>query len=992
MTSAMRSHPSETHVKDASLISGQLSDEVLFSEIFELRKNYPCNFIFAHVNINSFRHKFSALQDILAKNCLDYLAVSESKLDASFPIAQFGVEGFTMYRQDNTDRSGGILVYIRSDLPHRRLLDVEHNDDGIESLCLEITVGKNKTVISCIYKHPKMKLELFKNKMCFIADNVFTKCSDTIFLGDMNCCPLLSNTVKDICDLYDLRNLIHEPTCHKGNTSTLIDVVLVSNPRKYVKSLNCPCELSDFHNFVGAVTRRFAPSQRPRHINYRTYKNFNEADFCCDISTAPFQVSDIFDDVEDMAWYTSQLLADIVNTHAPMKSKQVKCDSVPYMNSRLRKAIYARNMSRNKFRKFGHKFWEENRRMRNKVVSIRKQSLKTYFSKNCSKQDKSFWRTVSPFMSDKSSRNGNNIILQEDDQTIVDDKQISEIFNDFFSNIASTIGFDDSITSTTDSILKHKNHPSVVKINGKFADRANTFVFNEINPEIIQRKLKALNIRKATGYDGIPGKLLRLAHRELSVPIASLINTCISNNKFPGIMKAAEVSPIYKKADSLNKGNHRPVSVLTTVSKLYESVMNDQMIQHFIHIFDDLLCAYRKGYSSQALLTKCLEDWKAALDHREIVGCIFMDLSKAFDCLPHSLLVAKLHAYGFSYSACELIASYLCERRQRVKINNVRSEWKTLCKGVPQGSILGPLLFNAFINDLFYFVEKCMLYNYADDNSMSHAAPAIQDVCSALEHDGNIAIDWFESNGMQANPSKFQLMIMSPIPTEPVSITLKGNTVIMSESCVKVLGILIDNRLDFSQHISLMCSKAARQLNALARISKYLDQSSLKTIHNSFISSNFSYCPLVWHFCGKVNNEKIEKIQERSLRILQNDFTSSYHDMLRIAEMTPALIYRLRVLTLEVFKSLQKSNPPCLHDLFEINKTEYLMRNPMRLIQPKRRTTTYGIRTVSYIGANIWNQLPFISHDTLHMSASEFKQLLNVWNGPDLNSAICKYV
>ena len=229
-----------------------------------------------------------------------------------------------------------------------------------------------------------------------------------------------------------------------------------------------------------------------------------------------------------------------------------------------------------------------------------------------------------------------------------------------------------------------------------------------------------------------------------------------------------------------------------------------------------------------------------------------------------------------------------------------------LHRGVPQGSILGPFLFNVFIYDLLYFVEKCMLYNYADDNLMSHAAPAIQDVCSALEHDGNIAIDWFESNGLQANPNKFHLMIMSPIPTGPVSITLKGNTVIMSESCVTVFGILIDDRLDFSQHISLMCSKAVRQLNALSRISKYLDQSSLKTIHDNFISSDFSYFPLVWHFCDKVNNEKIEKIQERSLRILQNDYTSSYHDMLRIAAMTPALIYRLRVLSLEVFKSLQK--------------------------------------------------------------------------------------
>ena len=199
-----------------------------------------------------------------------------------------------------------------------------------------------------------------------------------------------------------------------------------------------------------------------------------------------------------------------------------------------------------------------------------------------------------------------------------------------------------------------------MKINGKFAERANTFVFNGINLEIIQRKLKAMNIRKATGYDAIPCKLQRLAHRELSVPLTSPMNT----------------------ADSLNKGNHRPVNALTTVSKLYESVMNDRMIQQFIHIFDDLLCAYRKGYDSQALLTKYLEDWKAAYDHREIVGCVFMDLSKAFDCLPHSLLIAKLHAYGFPYFACELIDSFLCERRQRVKIHNVRSEWKTLCKCV----------------------------------------------------------------------------------------------------------------------------------------------------------------------------------------------------------------------------------------------------------------------------------------------------------------------
>ena len=187
---------------------------------------------------------------------------------------------------------------------------------------------------------------------------------------------------------------------------------------------------------------------------------------------------------------------------------------------------------------------------------------------------------------------------------------------------------------------------------------------------------------------------------------------------------------------------------------------------------------------------------------------------------PPSLLEAKLHAYGFPYSARELILSSLCERRQIVKIHDVYSEWEIVCEVVPQMSTLGPLLFNVVINELFYFVAKYMYYNYADDNSMLQASPGMKDMCSALAQDGNIVTAWFESNGMQANTSKFQLMIMSPIPTEPVSITLKGNTVITSEYCIKVFGISIDDRLVFPQCIILIFSKAAGQLNAFARVSK----------------------------------------------------------------------------------------------------------------------------------------------------------------------------
>ena len=194
------------------------------------------------------------------------------------------------------------------------------------------------------------------------------------------------------------------------------------------------------------------------------------------------------------------------------------------------------------------------------------------------------------------------------------------------------------------------------------------------------------------------------------------------------------------------------VSQPFAVSKLNESVMNDQLEQYFINIFHELLCAFRKKYSYQSTLVKMIEDWKESLDKNNVIGALFMDLSKAFDSLPHGLLIAKFKAYGLSLSACDLLSSFLSNRHQRVKIKGSRSEWHEVKKGVPQGSILGPLLFNVFINDMFNFVDKCSLYNYADDNSISTASPCVHDVVSNLKTDCNNIMEWFSVNGFQANP------------------------------------------------------------------------------------------------------------------------------------------------------------------------------------------------------------------------------------------------
>ena len=212
----------------------------------------------------------------------------------------------------------------------------------------------------------------------------------------------------------------------------------------------------------------------------------------------------------------------------------------------------------------------------------------------------------------------------------------------------------------------------------------------------------------------------------------------------------------------------------------------------------------------------------------------------------------------------------------------------------------------------------------------------------------------------------------------------------MSETEVTVLGVTIDDRLCFSQHISSCCKKAARQLNVLARISRHLNINSRRAVYNSFIMSNFNYCPLVWHFCRQVNNQKLEQIQERALRILFADYNSSYPELLKKAGTTTLLIQRLRLIALAVFKSLHGLNPPCLNDMFTPKYVPYQLRDSILLEQSRCRTTTYGLRSMSYIGAKLWNDLPNDFKATTDFT--DFKRMLQTWTGPDLDDPFRSYV
>ena len=252
--------------------------------------------------------------------------------------------------------------------------------------------------------------------------------------------------------------------------------------------------------------------------------------------------------------------------------------------------------------------------------------------------------------------------------------------------------------------------------------------------------------------------------------------------------------------------------------------------------------------------------------------------------------------------------NYLTNRKQCVKVGTTLSNWQDIYKGVPQGSIPEPVLFNIFLNDIFHLTTSSTLYNYADDNTLTHADDNIDKVVEHLEKDSFALIEWFSCNQMKANLDKFQaLAIGKKSMDKNIVLDLAGNK-IKCEKEVKLLGVTIDFELKFNSHISNICKKKAssRQLNVLKRLGKYLNKLDKLTIYHSFILSNFNFCPLSRHFCSEANTNKIEKIQERALRFIYNDYNSTYENLLIVSKLPTLKVRRLRTMAIEVYKILHQ--------------------------------------------------------------------------------------
>ena len=881
-----------------------------------LKDKYPTNIALGYLNINSVRNKFNNLMTFIDGN-VNVLAIVETKIDSSFTSNKLLATGYKKpLRLDLTSRSGGLLVYVKSDILIRQLSN--HTlDDGMEIIALELNLRKRKWLVIFIYRNPKIDKDIFIQNLSNTLDFYTADYEDYIIAGDFNLEPD-NETLTNFFETHDLSNLIKEKTCWKKKTGTCIDLILTNRKQSFQFSKTIETGLSDHHMLIYTMFKAKFIKLPPKIIRYRQYKNFDQTKFLNELYSKIGHLENLNCDI------FIESFVKLLDHHAPIKTKSIRANNKEHVTKELRKAIMIRSkLKRIKNTSNDPEDDARYKRQRNLVVNMNRKAKKSLFNKNDPKTNsKGFWNICKPMFSEKGGFADERIQLVENGQLVSDDDHLAEIFNKFYNSITDRIdipswnqGFVTNQTGVRAAIEKYENHPSILKIKENISVEERTrFDFSQVTESSVIKTIQGLDPSKSVG-GGIPTKILKLAKFVCAPFLTSCFNSILDSGFFPSSLKTADIIPVHKKDSKQDKANYRPVSLLPCVSKIYERLIASQLTDFLNPIFSKYLCGFRKNYSTESALLNMIRNWQNAISKSSKVGAILMDLSKAFDCLPHDLLVAKLHAYGMGFESLDLIHSYLSERKHRVRIGTCFSSYLNLDLGVPQGSVLGPILFNVFINDLFYFVDGNDLCNFADDNTLHKCGDTLEEVISDLHSDLSIISFWYEINSLVANPDKFQLIFPG---TKNANISIKiGSFDLNSSETVILLGVYIDSQLSFYPHVQDICKKISIKTKIILRIRIYLDQSQADVLFNCYILSRLRYCPLIWMFCSKQAHTLIIDTHFRSLRAKHNNFKASYDELLKLSGCRSVHSQNLQYMVKEVYKSLNHIGPEIGWDAFE---------------------------------------------------------------------------
>ena len=652
-------------------------------------------------------------------------------------------------------------------------------------------------------------------------------------------------------------------------------------------------------------------------------------------------------------WY--EFVLSTLNKHAPLKTKRVRnCKNPEWLTPEIRHARQKRDYFHKKKDFTNYKIW------RNKCTSLINMTKQSFYKTSIeqAKSPNDMWKLVKDIAnSNKQDHFPTQIIVN--DQILTQDKKITNALNEHFVNVATNLNINQNSLFDSNKIYREVNSKVPQDI---------WFNIPLITNSEVSDYLLNLDVTKSTGLDQISPYILKLSTQIITPSITYLINQSILTGVFPSDLKIARVMPTFKNGSKDIADNYRPISILPTLSKIIEKHVCKHLYRYLVkykllHLSQS---GFRSSHSCHTALIKLIDQWLKAIDDGDFTGVIYLDFKKAFDLVDHLILLQKLQIYKVSHSSCIWFKSYLSDRLQQVVKGSIKSNLLEIKQGVPQGSILGPLLFLVFINDLPLHVEHSNTDLYADDTTLHFTYSNIDTIHKKLQDDLDIIQLWCSNNKMKINPTKTTSMLigshqkLSKIIYAPQFKIC--NSSIKNVESEKLLGIKIDKSLDWNIQVDFVCTKVSNRLNLLSKIKLSLPLESRKLFYNAYILPLLDYCCTIWGNTTMQSIERIDKLQKRAARLILDlpyeTPSKTLFEKLSWLKFADRIDYHKLV---TVHKCLYGNAPEYLAEKVIYNtydSTKQLRSNTNKLLKvPKSRTNIFQ-KSFAYSGPSIWNKLP----------------------------------
>lgn len=901
-------------------------------ESLDLSKNIS----FVHYNVQSVAQKLDVLYAELRD--FDLLAFSETWLNPSISQADLILTSFQPpERKDRTaDSYGGVMVYVKESLHYKRRTDLEII--GIECIWLELVLSTKHVLFGVYYRPPSTDALQHSRIIDSIHLAVDTGINNIVVTGDFNidlAKPVLAKKIDSICQLFSFTQSITEHTHFTETSSSLLDIILVSDPDLIISS-------GVSEPFLQQNIRYHCPIYGLLNLKKKKYKSFKRHIWLFDKGNYPLlrdkaasiDWNELHDNSLDIYCnnITSKIL-EISKSCIPNRDVIIRQKDPPWFSSSVRKSIRQRKRAYRRAKRSGlDRHWTLFRELRNKTTSLIKQAKELHTSKlenelHSSVKNKSWWATLKSFIKPCTS----TVIppLQCDDDIVSDETLKANLLNNFFRD--QTL-----LAESTSSLLpdlSNLDHLPMESIH--------------ISPDEVSDVLKSLSVGKACGPDAVNNKILCELASQLSVPLCNLFNASLESSYFPESWKEANVSPLFKSGDPSLVNNYRPISLLSTIGKVFEKIVFKHLYNYLQdhNLLTPLQSGFVSGDSTVNQLTYLYTVFSEAIDSGKEIRAIFCDISKAFDRVWHKGLLFKLQSSGISGHLLNWFSSYLTRRKQRVVLPGVYSSWTTIKAGVPQGSILGPLLFLVYINDIVHNIGANIRL-FADDTSLFLVVENPDVAARTLNYDLNTISNWAKKWLVTFNPNKTESILFSkkksPIIHPPIY--MSGQPIVEVQRH-KHLGLFFSHDLRWNQHIDYIKSKAWTRLNIMRRLKFRLHRDSLAIIYTTFIRPILEYGNVLFDSCTNQERDELEKINQEAARIVTG--TTKLVSIQKLMQETcwETLESRRQKHKLVLFYKMTKGlTPDYLASLVPPtvgSSNRYSLRNAQNYQVPRSRTASY---------------------------------------------------